>query len=590
MSAKKLKTETVMRIYHLIGWLFVASACSSDEPLTGSHDCTKTAEIECNTESEASPMSRTYYEGGASSNVYRAKWDKDDQIAMCFDGAGTARQFNLLYGENNSNAVFYGPVPDTYSRITAVYPFDIFRERTSGSIDVCLPASINYNADKILCGAMPMYAHGSKGVLNFYNLMGVMKISVRGNGLLRSISVSSPDGIGLSGNGHITLDSDGIPRLTMEDNANSIAVNIGALLLSTNPEEIFLPVPATTYENGLKLEFVFEGKTETRVLAGALHFERSVMRAVKPYEIDVPFDFDNYQPRDNEIWYKASPNYPHTITDESELSVISNSYSDILRLGVIATESAIKKIGGPIFTHPVSVTFIKLPDTIEEIAMYGLKRMSIEKIETPKSLRTLGTDALIGCKQLKEVTLNDGLESLGLEVFGDCPNLESVYIPKTVQVIGAYSFLKSTEKLDHWDGDCALIDPDRHALYSNSMYGMVAETPTQIDVIAGCNLTEYKIPEQALYVQNYAFHGCKKLKKLIIHENFKSFGLDLFSSLPQLETIDCYAETPPEFNSDENFESTYIKQVKQIRVPANCVDKYKKADGWRYFSHKIVPL
>lgn len=576
-----------MSLYKYISCLLltVITACSNEDfGFCPGLDVDRAGQITCNTESRDTSLSRTYFEHGLT--VYWSKWNKEDQIAMCFDGADTAARFNLLTGENSASAVFYGPVPDNYNMITAVYPFDIFRERTSTSIKVCLPSTISYNAQQILCGAMPMFAQGSDGSLNFYNLMSVIKISVQGNGLLRGISISSPDGLGMSGNGRIITDKNNIPSLLIEDAETTLTINTGAIFLSDNPQDIYLPIPAATYENGLKLEFQFEGRTETRVL-GALSFERAVMRAVKPYEISVPFDFNSYETKENEIWYKSDGQ--QDISDKADLDtpIISHSFSKSNRLGVITTQSPIVKIGGPLFKSPEYVTFVKLPDSVQEIAMSSFENAAIETFDAPNGLRIIGTDAFFKCNRLRKVVLNDGLESLGLQVFGECPNLESVYIPGTVTIIGAYIFRESTSKLDHWDGDCPHIDKDRHALYSTSAYGVVTEKSDMIDIIAGCNLTEYRIPDQALFTQNYAFSGLGKLKRLIIHENFIGFGLYVFSSLTKLETIISYAATPPHFNPDEDFSSASLKE---IRVPKSCVDKYKEADGWKAFSDKIIAL
>lgn len=562
------------------------AACSNDEPVANIPEPTdKLTEIECFTESRQPAQTRTYFEEDDKGNYLFAKWAEDDQIAMCFDESETSRRFKLLRGENSANATFQGPVPDHYSDMTAVYPFDIYQSRTSSAINIKFPSTIKYDSDRMLSGAMPMFAHGTGNVLNFYNLMGVIKLTVLGKGLLKSVTISSPDGQGLSGKGHIVLDDNGMPSLSIDDTATDLTIDFGAMFLSAKPLDILIPIPASDYSNGLKLDFTFEGKIETRELAGPLHFDRSVLRAVKLYRIEVPFEFDSYETKDNEIWYKSSSQ--QELANEHDLRIASHSFSITEELGVITTESPIVKIGGPIFTSPEKVTFVKLPQTVEEIAMNGMKGTAIESFEAPKNLKILGVDAFMGCAKLKRIVLNDGLKSMGAEVFGDCPNLEYVYIPESVAVIGAYSFRASTSHLDQWHGDCRLIDSDRHSLYANSSYGMVSENPDMIDIIAGCNLTEYEIPHQAKATQNYALSGCVNLKKLIIHENFKSFGTAFFCSLPQLETIICHATTPPSFARDENFRT---QTLKQIFVPKACVDTYKKAKGWKNFADKIVAL
>lgn len=575
-------------IKYIVIFALAAVSCRSDEPIANNERLSPyPLEIECVVYGQTPTSCRTYYERDADSNVYSALWSKDDKIAICFDESEEARCFNLLRGENSPAATFYGPVPDAYDRMTAVYPHEIYRGRNSKSIEVSLPSEINYESHKILSGAMPGYAQGTGGVLNFYNLMSVIKISVSGIGLLRSVSVSSKDGYGLSGDGQITIDKDGIPTLSFEKNNSRIKINVGLLFLSVTPVDLYIPIPSITYENGLKLDFEFEGKTETRELRNTLYFDRSELRAVKPYEIKVPFNFDNYQPMDNEIWYRAKEHILPSDESVNGLPLISESYSNNDKLGVYMSQSAIVKINGPIFTTPNLITYVKLPDTVQEIAMNGLKQTSIDYFESPKDLRILGTDAFLGCSNLKRIVLNDGLESIGLEVFGNCPNLEYVYIPKTVQTIGAYSFRGSTSNLDHWEGDCPLIDKDRHTLYANSAYGMVSEKLTQIDNIAACNLSEYSIPENALSAQNYAFSGCREMKKLIVHDKFISFGSDFFAALNKLETIICYAENPPSFHPNEIFKSTSLKEIK---VPKQYVERYKEAVGWKEFSDIIIPL
>lgn len=592
MLVKKLKTEIDMEILRKIPSLLLllvlafCAACGSDENLIKKEEShNDVREFECNMEHGQSDGSRTYFE--SENQSYMAKWCKEDKIALCFDGSEVGKEFSLKSGENSTSAIFYGPVPDNFKEVTAIYPSDIFVKRTSTSVEINMPESFHYDAQKILNGIMPMYAHSTNGVLNFYNLMAVLKISVKGDGLLRSITLRSIDGYGLSGNGQIILDENRIPLMTFFKNESPITINLGSVFLSEEILDLYIPIPAMKYDNGLKIDFNFEGSTETRELKKTLEFERSVLRSVKPYEIKAPFDFNKYQSKNDELWYTANYKQSATKDIESELGIRSNSYSSNYHLGVITAKSDILKIGGPVFKSPASVQAIRLPQSLKEIGMGAFKGTSIESLEAPENLRSIGTDAFMNCSRLKRVVLNDGLESLDAEVFGSCTNLEYVYIPKSVAIICFYMFIHSTENLDHWDGDCSLIDDDRHALYSNSGYGMVNDNPTMIDAIAGCNLTEYSIPKRALYTQNYAFSGCKKLRKITIHESFRSFGLEFFSVLPALETIVCHGPTPPQFDSDEVFSSTSLKE---IRVPEESLELYKNARGWEKFADKIKPL
>lgn len=569
-------------------FLICTIGCSNDELIQCSDELAyKEGEIECQIFDGNSPVSRSYYLHTSGANVFTAKWSSGDEIAICFDEAEDVRQFKLLRGENSSSATFYGPIPDKYNKSLAIYPYTIFKARTSNTIEVSLPSEINYDTNKILSGAMPMYAQNVGDVLSFYNLMSVIKISITGNGLLNSVTVSSNDGYSLSGDGHITVDEDGIPELHLGMKNDCVRINLGSVFLSNKPTELFIPIPALRFDNGLKIDFMFQDIIKTKELEGALNFERSVMRSVKPYELNATFDFDNYETKDNEIWYRALTQLQPSSETNLGFPIITNSYSAEYNLGVYTAQSEIVKISGPIFKSPKYVSFVKLPNSVQEIAMDGFKETSILCFDAPEKLRILGTDAFLGCSKLKRVVLNKGIESLGLEAFGDCPSLEYVYLPKTLQTIGAYSFRGSTSNMDHWEGDCPLIDEDRHTLYANSAYGMVQEQLIQIDNVAGCNLTEYIIPENALFTQNYALSGLKNLKRLVIHDKFLAFGLEVFSVLKKLETIVCYSDNPPSFNPDETFTSSSLKEIK---VPKGSIDKYKKADGWKEFSDIIMAI
>lgn len=572
--------------------MLVMTACVSEDEVYNeiTEANSRIGEIVCNTEGKGADSSRTYYEAGAPYNVYYAKWGEGDRLAICFNGEEQARQFSISDGANSMSAVFTGTVPEAYDDVMAVYPYDIYKSRTQNKIDVKLPSTICYTDKKMLCDAMPMMAHGSTGVLNFYNLTGVLEISLQGKGLLKSVTISSVDGYGLSGNGHIELDKNNIPSLTMDKSGESLTINTGAIFLSEYPLELFLPIPAATYENGLKLEFNIAGGTETRVLGSKLRFERSELRAAKPvdpYIINIPFDFDSYTPADNEIWYTSKDSQQALNEINMGSRIVTQSFDSRERLGVVTTKSTIEKITGPLFASPKSVTFVKLPETVQEIGQDAMEETFIREFVAPRSLKMLGTDAFNLCANLRRVVLNEGFESLGAEAFGGCPLIEYVYLPKTLKTISVYSFMGSTERLDHWDGDCPLIDEDRHALYSNTGYGMVSKDPTQIDVVAGCNLTSYSIPEQALYTQNYAMSGLKNLKRLIVHENFIDFGLALFVGMPELETIVCFGATPPRFDSDENFKAD---KLKEILVPEESVEVYKNSKGWKNFADKIKAI
>lgn len=66
--------------------------------------------------------------------------------------------------------------------------------------------------------------------------------------------------------------------------------------------------------------------------------------------------------------------------------------------------------------------------------------MVLKKVDFPSSLKKIGANAFAGCKNLTEVVLPDGLESLGYGVFADS-GIKEINIPKSVKNIGQDAFL-----------------------------------------------------------------------------------------------------------------------------------------------------
>ena len=74
---------------------------------------------------------------------------------------------------------------------------------------------------------------------------------------------------------------------------------------------------------------------------------------------------------------------------------------------------------------------------------YLLKRChsSDECVITPDGISVVGTHAFLYCKA-KRIIISEGVVEIQTEAFKDCPNLESVILPSTLEVIGERAFSK----------------------------------------------------------------------------------------------------------------------------------------------------
>ncbi len=99
-------------------------------------------------------------------------------------------------------------------------------------------------------------------------------------------------------------------------------------------------------------------------------------------------------------------------------------------------------------------------------------------------------------------------------------------------------------------------------------------------MIAGCKNTV--IPNSVTRIEGFAFHGCTGLTSITIPNSVTSIGWTAFYGCSGLTSITCEASTPPNcyFDCFNN-----VKKNIPIYVPANSIEAYKAANGWKDFTN-----
>ena len=142
--------------------------------------------------------------------------------------------------------------------------------------------------------------------------------------------------------------------------------------------------------------------------------------------------------------------------------------------------------------------------------------------------------------QITQVVIEDGVTSIGNEVFAYCTKLTSVTISNSVTSIGDYAF-----------------------------YNCI-------------NLKSVIIPSSVTSIGGYAFHS-SGLTSVIIGSGITSIGSNTFFNLP-LASITCLNPNPATITlSDYTFNKVDTAKCVLI-VPSGSVDLYKNASQWKNFS------
>ena len=122
--------------------------------------------------------------------------------------------------------------------------------------------------------------------------------------------------------------------------------------------------------------------------------------------------------------------------------------------------------------------------------------VNLQSVSLPQSLRIIGTCAFDNC-YIRELTIPEGVNSIGSGAFAGCENLEKINIPDGVSVIEDYLF-----------SHCINLKKISIPKGVNSIGGAA---------FLGCEkLEEITIPEKVNKIGQGAFDECKSLKELNI--------------------------------------------------------------------------
>lgn len=135
-------------------------------------------------------------------------------------------------------------------------------------------------------------------------------------------------------------------------------------------------------------------------------------------------------------------------------------------------------------------------------------------------VKTIGDQACFGRAGITNVTISNGITSIGVDAFAECRNLNSINIPNSVSYIGEGAF----------SGCYNLSSP--------------IELPMGIDVIndytffACCLIPSVEIPNNVAHIGTRAFLGCSNIKSVVIPSGTISIGDASFSNCEELSTVE----------------------------------------------------
>lgn len=215
-------------------------------------------------------------------------------------------------------------------------------------------------------------------------------------------------------------------------------------------------------------------------------------------------------------------------------------------------------------------------DTVVAFAPYGVESIAIENV------KNIGDYTFTCCEELEHVEFLEGVEVIGAWSFSHCVNLLTAYFGDDVQTIkeGAFyncpnvTFKGKFSTSDNGDGN--IKDKDGN-------FAGVVTPPTDGKVDLGDStgvgegamqnskvVTELTIPESVERIAAWAFDGCVNLRKV--------------TCKPIVPPTAIYSTTGVWAAFDNNAED------RKFYVPAESLEAYKTAEGWRDYADDIFPM
>lgn len=226
---------------------------------------------------------------------------------------------------------------------------------------------------------------------------------------------------------------------------------------------------------------------------------------------------------------------------------------------------------------------------LQAVALAGLKEFTV-----PSEVKTIG-GSVFSHSDIRRIVIPEGVTHIGSYAFASCENLESIFLPGTVESSGVDLF-ENCPKLTRIEGPLA-SDDGRCLIIKDVLVSAAINGITQYCIQEGVR----KIGEEAFYnnthlekvsfpstltsIRKKAFENCSSLTIIDLPRTLSYIQYDAFVGCKSLKSITVRAFNPPELNNRQMFDDVEI-----IYVPSETFEEYKNDKVWGWFFEKMKAI
>lgn len=237
-------------------------------------------------------------------------------------------------------------------------------------------------------------------------------------------------------------------------------------------------------------------------------------------------------------------------------------------------------------------TVAVVPPSVKSIPPFAFADCkSLRRVEFQgMQLREIGDYAFLGCVDLREMTVPNGVVEIGQGCFKGCSGLRRLSLPRGVRKI-PHALCAGCASLREVSLPSTLHDIGSHAFaYCSSLDGIkLPDGVSHIgsNVFSYCtSLREADVPDSVTELESYAFSECVALERVKLPGNPSLLGELLLSGCVSVREIVEPSVTPPAFDCSSTLfepELGWIYKVCRLRVPEESREAYASASGWNLF-------
>ena len=272
----------------------------------------------------------------------------------------------------------------------------------------------------------------------------------------------------------------------------------------------------------------------------------------------------------------SSCNSLTSLTLPSSLQSIGDcAFSSCNSLTSLTLPSSLQSIGNRVFYSCKSLTSLTLPSSLQSIGYSAFEFCSsLTSLTFPSSLQSIGNYAFKGCDSLTSLTLPSSLQSIGGGAFTKCTSLRSVICNQFYKVIGQMLLSSDgTQVIAYWGKNSEVTIPegvqsigDSAFKYCESLSSLTLPTSLQSigdSAFYGCSsLTSLTLPSSLQSIGEEAFYGCKSLSSLTLPSSLQSIGQEAFDYCNSLSTL--YIPTGTEAHFKRILHAKYHEYLKPV--------------------------